>query len=77
MFRSKTAISSTTSASLINFMTNDHKCKIHYITFEIGFYRLLSGHILMKIYILLTNGINDVTYSHKSVMCVVITFFIT
>ena len=37
------------------------------MTFKIGVYRLRSGHIFNKIYIIVTDIVNDVTYSRKSV----------
>ena len=39
------------------------------MTFKIGFYRLRSGHnyVSIKIYIVVTDVVNDVTYSRKSV----------
>ena len=47
------------------------------MTSKIGFYRLQSGHI-MKINIVVTDVVNDVTYSRKSDNTrVVITLYIT
>ena len=47
------------------------------MTSKIGFYRLRSGHIFneMKIYIVVTDVVNDVTYSRKSVITRVVMRF--
>ena len=62
-----------------HFILNDHECKICFIIglLKIGIYRLQSGHIFMKIYIVM-DVVNDITYSHESVNThVVIILFIT
>ena len=53
------------------------------MTSKIGFYRFLSGHISnenldifpMKIYNVVTDVVNDVTYSRKSVITLVVIRF--
>ena len=46
---------------------NDHECKILHMTFEIGFLAFKVDIFSMKIYIVVTDVVNDVTYSCKSV----------
>ena len=69
------------SSSLINFILNDHECKIHfiYMTFQVDFINFnLVDIFSMKIDIVVTSVVNYITYSRKIFnTCVVITCCIT
>ena len=63
--------------TLINFICNDHECKIR-LTLKKDFITFKVDKFSIKKYIVVTDAVIDVTYSRKSANTrVVITLFIT